>query len=244
MLFQWLYVRLDELRHWICLLKVLDWSFRAGYLMWCKWSNAQTSSSVPPRSWVDSGTPVRFSRRCFLPCFLARRCRNCCVLGTRWVFHPHLIVRVCPVKVPLKLIFILYLFRCYTCCYRVSCGISWAGVVWHRWAAHGNCLSLSPLTFWLLLTYNVLPHLLYCHILVAPIKKYQFTHRLAKNADCSTDIALNRSSTLKDRCCLYWYLLDIMFSCYIIYFYSILKAQTKWIATQSKNNPVFNLYYS
>ncbi len=127
-----------------CLLKVLDWSVRAGYLMWCKWSNAQTRSSVPPRSWVDSGTPVRFSRRCFLPCFLARRCRNCCVLGTRSVFHPHLIVLVCPVKVPLKLIFILYLFRCYTCCYRVSCGISWTGVVWHRWAAHGNCLSLSP----------------------------------------------------------------------------------------------------
>ncbi len=33
MLFKWLYVRLDELRHWICLFKVLDSSVRAGYLM-------------------------------------------------------------------------------------------------------------------------------------------------------------------------------------------------------------------
>lgn len=97
----------------------------------------------------------------------------------------------------------------------------------------------KPLTFDLLALVN-LQCLASSFILVAPIKKYPFTHRLAKNVDCSTDIALNRSSTLKDLNCLYWYLLDIMLICYIIYFYSILKAQTKWIDTQSKNNPVFN----
>lgn len=43
-------------------------------------------------------------------------------------------------------------FRRYDSRYRVSCGISWAGVVWHGGAAHGACINirLSPLTFQLL----------------------------------------------------------------------------------------------